>query len=119
MKGCTAEELQQALRIIASTIKKCEKQQSKFAEGSPQHSLLKNRIKALRIAESLVSQNDINYSKAELAEASRPIASIISKCQKAQQKFDEETPNHARFSGIIKAMRISESFITAEIQKRE
>jgi len=46
----TKEELNDALRAIGSLINKCEKVQEKLREGTPQHSLTKNRIKAFRIA---------------------------------------------------------------------
>jgi hypothetical protein len=42
--------LLQALRVVSSTISKCEKIQLKFANGTSQHTLLKNRIKAMYIA---------------------------------------------------------------------
>lgn len=52
----TKEELQEALRAIASTISKCEKVQPKLKEGTPQHTLLKRRIKALQIASALIQR---------------------------------------------------------------
>lgn len=89
------EELAEALRVVSSTIIKCEKAQQKFAEGTSQHTLLKNRIKTLP-----------------------PVSSIISKCEKAQIKFAEATPQHNRFKNIISAMYISKSLITDEIIRR-
>jgi hypothetical protein len=50
------EELEEALRAIISTISKCEKAQMKLREGTPQFSLTHNRIKALRIASSLITK---------------------------------------------------------------
>jgi hypothetical protein len=52
----TKEELQEALRAIASTISKCEKVQPKLKEGTSQHTLLIRRIKALRIASALITR---------------------------------------------------------------
>jgi len=51
----TTAELTEALRAITSLISKCEKSQEKLAKGTSQHTLLTNRIKALRIAFSLVT----------------------------------------------------------------
>jgi hypothetical protein len=51
----TKEELKEELRIILSTISNCEKIQPKFHEGTPQHTLLKNRIKAINISKSLIT----------------------------------------------------------------
>jgi len=49
------EELTEALRPISSIISKCEKAQLKFVEGTSQHTLLKNRIKAMYISKSLIT----------------------------------------------------------------
>lgn len=54
MKNYLQKELDAALQLISSTISKCEKMQLKFAEGTSQHSLLKNRIKALYISKALI-----------------------------------------------------------------
>ena len=120
MDKYTKEELLEALRVVSSTISKCEKIQPKFAEGTSQHTLLKNRIKAMYISKSLITGENImdEYTKEELLEALSPISSVISKCEKAQLKFVEGTYNHTRFKNIIKPMYISKSLITNEISKR-
>ena len=112
--------MDEALQIVSSAIGRCEKAQPKFAKGTSQHTLLKNRIKALYISESLITDNNImdKYTKEELIEALRPVSSIISKCEKAQLKFAEGTSFHTRFKKMINAMYISKAFITDEIGKR-
>jgi hypothetical protein len=94
--------------------------QPKFAEGTPQSTLLKNRIKALYISKSLLAGERVGgkYTNEDLLEALRPISSIISKCEKAQLKFEEGSTHHTRFKNIIDAMYISKSLITEEINKR-
>lgn len=121
MEEYTREELKEALRIISSTISNCEKIQPKFHEGTSQHTLLKNRIKALYISKLLIVEEDVIdvYTKEELKEAIAAIASIISKCEKAQLKFTDGTSHHARLKSMIKAMYISKSLITDEIIKRD
>ena len=120
MDKYTREELEEALQIISSIISRCEKAQSKFVEGTSQHTLLKNRIKALYISKFLIMGENLTdkYIKEELIEALRPVSSIISKCEKAQQKFAEGSSYHTRFKNMIKAMDISKSLITDEISKR-
>ncbi|HDK7167771.1 TPA: hypothetical protein PTV44_001625 [Clostridium botulinum] len=120
MDKYTKEELIEALRVVSSTISKCEKIQPKFEEGTSQHTLLKNRIKAMYISKSLITDENVmdKYTKEELIEALRPVSSVISKCEKAQLKFEEGTSHHKRFKNIIKAMYISKSLITDEISKR-
>jgi hypothetical protein len=120
MDNYLREDLEKALQIVSSTIRRCEKAQPKFAEGTSQHTLLKNRIKALSISRSLIT-NEIGigiYTKEELIEALRPISSIISKCEKAQLKFAAGTSQYTRFKNMIAAMYISKSLITDEIGKR-
>ena len=121
MDKYTREELEEALKIVSSTISRCEKAHPKFIEGTSQHTLLKNRIKALYISESLITDEDVmnKYTKDELIEALRPLSSIISKCEKAQLKFLVGTSQHTRFMNMINAMVISKSLITDEISKRD
>lgn len=56
METFTSEELVEAQRAIVSLIGKCEKTLPKLREGSSQATLLKNRIKALRISSALIAQ---------------------------------------------------------------
>lgn len=120
MENHLKEELADALEVVTSTIRNCEKIQPKFAEGTAQHTLLNNRIKALYITKALIT-SDINiskYAKEELIQALAPVSSIISKCEKAQRKHAEGTAHHTRFHNIIKAMYLSKSLISNEISKR-
>ena len=50
------EDLEEALRAIASTIGKCEKVQPKLKQGTAQYTLLERRIKALYIASALIKR---------------------------------------------------------------
>jgi hypothetical protein len=113
MDKYTKEELQEALQMVSSVISRCEKMQPKFVEGTSQHTLLKNRIKAMYISKSLLKNEDIKnkYAKEELIEALRPVSSIISKCEKAQLKLVEGSAHHTRLKNMIKAMDISKSLI--------
>jgi len=56
MEEYTKQDLEEALRAIASTLHKCEKAFEKLREGTPQHTLAKNRIKALRISINLINK---------------------------------------------------------------
>lgn len=116
----TKEELHEALQVVSSTIGKCEKIQAKFTVGTAQHTLLKNRLKAMYISSALIMAEDsINeYTKEDLLAALSPISSIISKCEKAQLKFAKDSPNYNRFELIIKSMYISKSLLTNEINRR-
>jgi hypothetical protein len=56
METFTREELSEALRAIVSTIGKCEKVQPKLKPGTPSHTLLIRRIKALNISATLIQR---------------------------------------------------------------
>lgn len=61
MDNFTKEELDEALRALASTISKCEKVLPKLKPGTSQHTLLIRRIKALVIASTLIEKELKNY----------------------------------------------------------
>lgn len=110
------EELEKSISLLSFTITKCEKMQLKFSEGTSQHSLLKNRIKALYISRDLLKGDKvINYTIKELREALPPVVSIINKTTKAQSKYEKGTSQFNRFEPIIKAMLISKTFIENQI----
>lgn len=121
MNKYTREELDKALLLVSSTITNCEKMQPKFAEGTSQHTLLKNRIKALYISKALISKDDIRdkYTKDELIEELAPVSSIISKSEKGIEKFTEGTAHYTRFKNLIETMSISKEFIVDEINRRD
>jgi lipopolysaccharide biosynthesis glycosyltransferase len=66
----------------------------------------------------LILEEDVEYTNEELTDALRPVSSIISKCEKAQMKFQEGTSHHTRFSKMINAMYLAKSLITNEISRR-
>lgn len=120
MKKYSQEELQNALKVVSSSISKCEKIHPKFKEGTSQFSLLRNRIKALKISQCLI-ENDENikeYTEEDLEKALPPVISIINKTEKAQSKYGEGTSQFRRFSPLISTMYISKALIEEEIAGR-
>lgn len=105
------EELEKAISLLSSTIINCEKMKLKFSEGTSQHSLLKNRIKALNISKALLSGDKTTYTSKELRAALPPIVSIINKTTKAQGKYEKGSSQFIRFEPIIQAMHISKAYI--------
>lgn len=65
MNNYTKEELKEALRALSSLISKCEKAQEKLKPATSQHTLMRNRLAALRIASSLTS-NELEAEKHKL-----------------------------------------------------
>lgn len=113
----STEEYTAAIQTITSTIANCEKAQLKFKAGTSQHSLLKNRLKALIIAKSLLTDDDTcKYQDDEIRQALPPILSIISKCEKAQQKYEEGSVQYRRYVPLLHAMKLSLSLIEEQLK---
>jgi hypothetical protein len=53
----TKEDLEEALRAITSMTSKIEKAQAHFNPGTSQHTLAKNRLKALRLAAAFMTES--------------------------------------------------------------
>ena len=84
----------------------------KFPAGTSQHSLLKNRIRALYTARQLFS-GELPPSKEDL-EFSRPrIESILHKVSKARDKHDAGSRNYRRFDPTVQLMER----VSAEIRR--
>jgi hypothetical protein len=112
MEHFTKEEIEEALRPIASLISKSEKAQQKLAPGSWQHTMLQGNLKALRIASALMNKIDTeNFAREDLQEALRALDSMISKSEKAQSMFPPGTSQHTLQRNRIKALRIASAWI--------
>ena len=90
----TTEEYTAAIQIITSTIANCEKAQLKFKAGTSQHSLLKNRIKALIIAKSLLTDDDT-----------------------CKYQDDEGSVQYRRYVPLLHAMKLSLSLIEEQLKR--
>lgn len=116
------EKLEEALRAIASIINRSEKAQGKFAEGTSQHTLQKNRIKALYIASSSIrkelDESDATYyfTKEELETALTPIASLISKSEKAKEKLNPDSWQHKMLGENLKALYIASELLNRNLK---
>ncbi len=112
MEHFTREEIEEALRPIASLISKSEKAQQKLAPGSWQHTMLQGNIKALHIASAWMNKNDMeNCTREDLQEALRALASMISRSEKAQGKFSPGTSQHTLQRNRINSLRIASELI--------
>jgi len=87
----------------------------KFDVGTAQHSLLQNRILALRTSRDLIS-GEKEPSREELEFALPRIESILRKTGKARDKYEPENRNYKRFDPTVQAM---EQVRTAILQALE
>jgi len=115
----TEQEQADALKVVTSVIARCERVQPKFVPGTSQYTLLKNRIQAMKIAETLLAGRGTElYSTQDLSAALEPLASIIRKCEKARSKYEPDSGQYGRFQGIIRAMKLSRTLIEDELLRR-
>lgn len=119
MDKYTDTDLREALLVVSSAIARCEKAQPKFAAGTSQHTLLKNRLLALHVAQALITgDNGAPYTAEELKRALPPVESIQHKCETAQRKYAPGTVQYARFQKMIDAMAVAKALIADEITGR-
>jgi hypothetical protein len=116
----TTDELQEAIQPIASLIGKSEKAQQKLTPGTWQHTMLRVNLKALHIAAMLINKETDDphrFTRDDLQDALRALASMISKAEKAQVKFTPGTSQHTLQRNRLKALRIAEALVAVELNK--
>lgn len=96
--------MNEILNFLDHTRELEEKFLPKFQEGTSQHSLLKNRIRALQTARELIS-GEGRPSREELEFALPRIESMIHKMSKARDKYEPGSRNYKRFDPTVQAMK--------------
>ena len=96
--------MNEILNFLDHTRELEEKFLPKFPEGTSQHSLLKNRIRALQTARELIS-GEGRPSREELEFALPKIESMIHKMSKARDKYEPGSRNYKRFDPTVQAMK--------------
>lgn len=116
------KDMEEALQSIAAMIVRSEKARAKFKQGTSQHTLQTNRINSLQIAMSLIKkelagENEADsYTKEELEKAGAPIASLISKSEKAQAKLAQGSWQHAMLGSNLKALFIASPLLEQALE---
>jgi hypothetical protein len=116
----TIDDLQEAFRPIASLISKSEKAQQQLVPGTWQHTMLRDNLKALHVASTLMNKEAKDFDifiRVDLQEALRAFALMISRTEKAQAKFSSGTSQHTLLRNRLKALRIAEALITVDLDK--
>jgi len=122
MDNFTNEDLEEALLATASMISKTGAVKERFAPGTSQHTLQKNRLEAVNIASALISKelavNDVlDYTREDLGKALAPIASLAGKSEKAQNKLAPGTWQHTMLSNNLKALHIAATLLTKALRE--
>lgn len=114
----TTDELQEALRPIASLISKSEKAQQKLTPGTWQYTMLRDNLNALRIAAALLKRETDDagsFPRNDLQQALRALASMISRAEQAQAKFSPGTSQHTLQRNRLQALRTGEALLKVEL----
>lgn len=114
----TSDDLHEALRPVASLISKSEKAQSKLAPGTWQHAMLRDNLKALRQAYALMNDEPeaaADFSRDDLRDALRAVASMIDRTEKAGAKFSPGTSHHTLQRNRLKALRVAQALLETEV----
>lgn len=119
MDDYTSDELQEALRPIASLTSKSQKAQQRLAPGTWQHSMLEDNLKALRIATGLMTDDSVknDVGPDELRDALRALESMIDRSEKAMSQFAPGTSQHSLQRNRLKALRIAAALTEAQLER--
>ena len=101
-------------------IERSEKAQAKFAEGTAQFTLQKNRIKALQIALQLLNlkgDNNHSFTQEEFENAQAPLLSLINKSEKAQIKLKAGSWQYNMLKKNIMALQMAMPLLTEKLKK--
>lgn len=108
MKEITQEDDAAAVQTINSLIARCERIFPQFADGTSQHTLLVNRLSALRVGQALMTRSDeVPLSRKELEAARAPLASILHKCERAITKHAPGSVTYTKLEEQMRAMRVA------------
>lgn len=116
MTKAERQGLEAALQSLASMISRTEKAKASFAPDSAQHSLLVNRQNGLNMAAGLISHElagggEMDVAAEELENAAAPIASLLHKSRKAQEKLQAGTWQHTMLTGNIQALTLASAYL--------
>jgi len=123
MDDLTKKDMRGALEAIASMISRGEKAREKFAQGTSQHSLQSNRIKALHVASLLISREleesnaEPEFAKEDFEKVLAPITSLVSKCEKAQKNLTQGTWQYKMLDDNIKALNVALPLLKKQLDK--
>lgn len=108
-------------RPIDSLISKSEKAQRRLTPGTWQHTMLRDNLKALRIAVVLMDDpagDASGFAVDDLRDAVRALTSMMSRTEQAQRAFVSGTSQHTLLTNRLAALRVAESLVADALQRR-
>ncbi len=102
-----------ARAAVADMMHRTEAAQRKFAAGTAQFTLQKNRLHALSVARDLLARAEtgddmrLPYTKQDLERAVAPLASLISKSEKAKTKLAPDSWQENMLAANLSALHLA------------
>ena len=121
MKKTAAAARPEVLRPIASLIGKSAKAQRKLAPGTWQYKMLRDNLRALRLASALMNRPAGGAGRPppdDLRAALRTLAAMIGRVEEAGTKFAPGTSPYTLQKNRLRALRAAKAALQAELKKR-
>ncbi len=121
MQALTAGEMQAVLKPIESLLHKSEKAMEKLAEGTWQHAMLRDNVRALRLSRTLLTGGAgaaEALDRAALTHAQGALFDMLRRSEQAQQKFAEGTAQFTLQRNRIHALRVAEGLVAEALEAK-
>jgi hypothetical protein len=119
MAAYAEAEIRAAFAPIASLVRKSEKAMQKLHEGTWQNAMLRDNLKALRLADALMRGAEAaSIPAADFPAALSAPDGMLRRSEQAQEKFAAGTAQHSLLCNRIAALRIAEAFVAEEMERR-
>lgn len=113
----SADDLQEALRPLASLLGKCERAQQKVGVGTWQQAMLGAHVRALGLAVSLIKPDGQrgDFEREALREALGAFGEMIRKTEKALVLFSPGISQFSLLRNRLDALRVGERLMMGEL----
>ena len=119
MKKPAADARRELLRPIASLIRKSEKAQRKLAPGTWQSKMLRDNLRALRLASALMTRPAGGAGRRppdDLRAARMTLAAMIGRVEKTAKQFAPGTAPHTLQKNRLRALHAAQAVIRAALE---
>ena len=108
-------EMMQVRQSLQDMMERTQQALAKFEAGSSQHSLLENRLQALRVGLWLIEDTVKEHTRNELEQAVAPVNSLMQKSGKAREKVKPGSWQHAMLSNNLQALAIVKKMLETRL----
>ena len=120
MKKPAADARRELLRPIASLIRKSEKARRKLAPGTWQSKMLRDNLRALRLASALMNRPAGPAGRRppdDLRAVRMTLAAMIGRVEKTAKQFAPGTAPHTLQKNRLRALRAAQAALQAALKK--